>query len=212
MQWHHLVVTWKTSSALETESISSGSDIRIMSKIYWFFPNASNCNAVKFHEVRSISLLVIMLTNKQTDGRRLLQNAALCVVMTIETWILTHTTSAVLNAVQTICARAYTRTQIHTHTHTLTHARTHARTHTNTLTRIHTRARIHTYTHMPQTRSLSIAATAFESGVYLPVKTLAGLEDVLNVRLLVTLGVGWHFAMVTRINPVYVSITPSKPK
>ena len=147
MQWHHLVVTWKTSSALGTESISSGSDIRIviriMSKIYWFFPNASNCDAVKFHEVRSISLLVIMLTNKRTDGRRLLQNAALCVVMTIETWILTHTTSAVLNAVQTICARAYTRTQIHTHTHTLTHARTHART------QIHSRAytHAHVFTH-----------------------------------------------------------------
>ena len=155
MQWHHLVVTWKTSSALETESISSGSDIRIviriMSKIYWFFPNASNCNAVKFHEVRSISLLVIMLTNKQTDGRRLLQNAALCVVMTIETWILTHTTSAVLNAVQTICARAYTCTQIHTHTHTLTHARTHAHKYTHG----HTHTRTHSHIHAHATDAIT---------------------------------------------------------
>ena len=56
---HHLAATLATSCAIETESMSCGSEflimIRIMSKTYWVLSHVIICLALKFHQNRSIS-------------------------------------------------------------------------------------------------------------------------------------------------------------
>ena len=56
---HHLVATLPTGYALETTNISSGS----FRKFKGFYP-MSLSHAAKFHQNRSISFWVILLTNK----------------------------------------------------------------------------------------------------------------------------------------------------